>query len=137
MTFSSRIPGFHKLTQDGKLNKLKELVGLTEEEINLLKITESPVTIENVIGVMTLPIGLATNFIINKQERFITFALEEASVVAAASNLAKMTREHGGFETSNTGALMIGQIQVLDLQMPYYAAQQIHTSKDKILKLAN
>ncbi|OLS27794.1 MAG: 3-hydroxy-3-methylglutaryl-coenzyme A reductase [Candidatus Heimdallarchaeota archaeon LC_2] len=137
MTFSSRIPGFHKLTQDEKLNKLKGLVDLSDEEIAFLKVTESPVTIENVIGVMTLPIGLATNFIINGQEKLVTFALEEASVVAAASNLARMTRDHGGFETSNTGALMIGQIQVLDLQMPYFSAQQIHSNKEKILKLAN
>ncbi|MFV2014691.1 MAG: hydroxymethylglutaryl-CoA reductase, degradative [Candidatus Heimdallarchaeota archaeon] len=137
MTFSSRIPGFHKLSQDEKLSKLKDLVDLTEEEINTLNVTEPPVTIENIIGVMTLPIGLATNFVINGKERLITFAIEEASVVAAASNLARMTREHGGFETSNTGALMIGQIQILDLQMPYYSAQQIHSNKDKILKLAN
>ncbi|MHA2028621.1 MAG: hydroxymethylglutaryl-CoA reductase, degradative [Candidatus Kariarchaeaceae archaeon] len=137
MTFSSRIPGFHKLSQDEKLNKLKELVDLTDDEIKSLNVTEPPVTIENTIGVMTIPIGLATNFIINGQEKLITFAIEEASVVAAASNLAKMTRDLGGFETSNTGAFMIGQIQVLDLQMPYYSAQQIHTNKDKILKIAN
>lgn len=137
MTFSSRIPGFHKLTQDEKLSKLKELVDLTDDEISSLNVAEPPVTIENIIGVMTLPLGLATNFIINGKERLITFAVEEASVVAAASNLAKMTRELGGFETSNTGAMMIGQIQVLDLQMPYYSAQQIHSIKDKILKLAN
>lgn len=137
MTFSSRISGFHKLSQDEKLAKLKELVGLTDEDIANITVTTPPVTIENIIGVMTVPIGVATNFTINDQDRFVTFAVEEASVVAAASNTARMTRDHGGFHTTSTGPIMIGQIQLLDVTNPYFASQVIHSHKDEILKLAN
>ncbi|MHA2248748.1 MAG: hydroxymethylglutaryl-CoA reductase, degradative [Candidatus Kariarchaeaceae archaeon] len=137
MTFSSRISEFHKLKQDQKLLKLKELIGLTDDEINILTGMDAPVTIENIIGVIPIPIGLATNFTINGQDRFVTFAIEEASVVAAASNLAKIARKHGGFHTSNTEPHMIGQIQLLDVPNPVYASQEILSKKEEILKLAN
>ncbi|MDH5645132.1 MAG: hydroxymethylglutaryl-CoA reductase, degradative, partial [Candidatus Heimdallarchaeota archaeon] len=120
-----------------KVEKLKELVNLTDDEAKLLLANDAPVQIENIIGVMTVPIGMATNFTINGKDRFITFAVEEASVVAAASNAARMARPHGGFFTSNTGPFMIGQIQVLDVQLPSFASQEILSKKEEILKLAN
>ncbi len=140
--FTSRIKGFHNLSFEEKLQKIKELRGLSEEDIETLKATNPPYElfdrmIENNIGIMQIPIGLATNFIVDGKEVLIPMAVEESSVVAAASNLARMTREHGGFMTSNTGSIMIGQIQVLDLDTPYFAAQKIHMEKEKILKLAN
>jgi len=140
--FSSRIKGFHNLSFEEKLAKVKELRGLTDEEVATLKAENPPYQlfdrmIENNIGIMQIPIGVATNFIVDGVEVLIPMAVEEASVVAAASNLAKMTREHGGFRTSNTGSIMIGQIQILDLDTPYYAAQKLQIEKEKILQLAN
>ncbi len=134
---NSRIPGFHKLSIYERISKLDEMIDLTPEEIKNLRVSEPPVTIENMIGVMTLPIGVATNFKINGKDRFITFAVEEASVVAAASNAAKMAREHGGFFTSNSGSRMIGQIQLVNVSEPNYASQIIMSHKKEILDLAN
>lgn len=142
MEFSSRIQGFHKLSQDERITKIKELCKLSQEEIDVLVVKKPALElfdkmIENNIGVMQVPIGVATNFIIDGKERLVTMAVEEASVVAAASNAARMTRPHGGFFTSNTGSHMIGQIQVLDVTAPEFAAQEILANKQKILDLAN
>ena len=137
MSINSRIPGFHKLSIDERLAKIKEIVDLTDDEISMLKSAKAQVTIENIIGVMTTPIGLATNFLVDGQDRFVTMAVEEASVVAAASNAAKMTRDLGGFITSNTGSTMIGQIQLLDVPNPNFATQQILSRKDELINLAN
>ena len=95
MTFTSALGGFHKLSQDEKIKKIQELIGLSEDEVSVLTVTDPPVTIENMIGVMTMPIGIATNFKINDVDKLITFAVEEASVVAAASNAAKIARFNG------------------------------------------
>ena len=125
MTFTSALGGFHKLSQDEKIKKIQELIGLSEDEVSVLTVTDPPVTIENMIGVMTMPIGIATNFKINDVDKLITFAVEEASVVAAASNAAKIARFNGGFTTSNTGPFMIGQIQLLEVPNPKKAAKNI------------
>ena len=137
MSINSRIPGFHKLSIDERLAKIKEIVDLTDKEVSMLKSAKPQVTIENIIGVMTTQIGLATNFLIDGEDRFVTMAVEEASVVAAASNAAKMARDLGGFITSNTGSIMIGQIQLLNVPNPNFATQQILSKKDELIKLAN
>ena len=74
--------------------------------------------IENVVGGITIPMGMATNFLINGKDYLVPMALEEPSVVAAASNAAKMARVKGGFHVTNTGPVMIGQIQTVDVQRP-------------------
>ena len=137
MSINSRIPGFHKLSIDERLAKIKEIVDLTDSEISILKSSKPQVTIENIIGVMTIPIGVATNFLVDGKDRLVTMAVEEASVVAAASNAAKMTRDLGGFITSNTGSIMIGQVQLLDVPNPNFATQEILSRKDELIKLAN
>ena len=75
--------------------------------------------IENVIGVMPVPLGIATNFVINGKDRLIPMAIEEPSVVAAASNAARMARSTGGFHTTSTEPIMIGQIQIVDAPDPH------------------
>ncbi len=139
---TSRIEGFHKLSQNEKIDKIKQMAGLTDDEVKILTAQNVPMDlfdrmIENNIGVMTVPIGVATNFIIDDTSRLVPMAVEESSVVAAASNAAKMTRNHGGFHTSSTGSYMIGQIQVLDLQTPEFASHIILSNKEQLLKLAN
>lgn len=137
MDYNSALSGFHKLNMDDKITKIREMVDLTDDEISLLQVTKSQVTIENTIGVMTVPIGVATNFKINGVDKLVTIAVEEASVVAAASNAAKIARKHGGFFTSNTGAHMIGQMQILNVLNPEFATHKIIERKEEIIKLAN
>jgi hydroxymethylglutaryl-CoA reductase len=93
--------------------------------------------IENVIGVFPLPLGIATNFFINGQDYLIPMVIEEPSVVAAASNAAKMARSSGGFITSSTAPVMIGQIQTVNVRDPHRARLAIYSNKAEILSKAN
>ena len=140
---SSRIPGFYKLSVEERLKKVAELVNLTEEEIDLLRkegnldLEIADRMIENVIGTMAYPFGIATNFLINEKDYLIPMVIEEPSVVAAASNAAKMTRSKGGIHTSSTGPIMIGQIQLVNVKDPYAQKMRILEEKEEILKIAN
>jgi len=140
---SSRIPGFYKLPAEERLRKVAELANLTEEEINLLKkegnldLEIADRMIENVIGTMAYPFGIATNFLINEKDYLIPMVIEEPSVIAAASNAAKMTRSKGGIYTSSTGPIMIGQIQLVNVKDPYAQKMRILEEKEEILKIAN
>lgn len=93
--------------------------------------------IENVIGAIPIPLGIAVNFLINNRDYLIPMAIEEPSVVAAASYAAKMAREGGGFFTSSTPPIMIGQIQAIGIQDPYAAKMRILQAKEEILNKAN
>lgn len=139
---SSRIPGFYRISVEERLEKVAEFADLTDEEKKLLLEKGLPLEIadrmiENVIGTFELPLGIATNFLIDGKEYLIPMAIEEPSVVAAASNAAKMAREGGGFFTDYSGNIMIGQIQVLGLDDPYSAKFEVLRNKDEIIKLAN
>ncbi len=140
---SSRIPGFYKLSVRERLEKVAEFAGLSEEEMKLLISTASLTLdiadrmIENVIGTFELPLGIATNFLIDGKDYLIPMVIEEPSVVAAASNAAKMARESGGFVTDYTGSVMIGQIQVTKLSDPYAARFEVLRNKDEIIQKAN
>jgi len=139
---SSRIPGFYKFSFKKRLKILEGFAGLNKEEIKILsnrgalgEIGER--MLENVVGAMPLPLGIATNFLINGKDYLIPMAIEEPSVVAAASNAAKMAREKGGFKTSSTTPIMIGQIQVVNLSNLAKAELNILKNKKKILEIAN
>ena len=93
--------------------------------------------IENTIGTFALPLGIATNFRINGKDYLVPMVLEEPSVVAAASNAAKMAREKGGFRTSSTGPVMIGQIQLTGIPHPQAARHRILERRQEILDLCN
>ncbi len=143
MVENSRISGFHKLTREERIAKVKELTGISDEEIEPL-ISPGSVDlaildrmIENVIGSMTLPLGIATNFRINGKDYLIPMAIEEPSVVAAASNAARMARPHGGFFATDTGPVMRAQVQAVNVPSPHAAKMKIIESKEEILKLAN
>ena len=140
---SSLISGFYKLSPKQRLAVVKEFADLTDEEAALLQNMGSlPMDladrmIENVIGAFPVPLGIGTNFLINKRDFLIPMAIEEPSVVAAASYAAKMARDGGGFHTSSTPPIMIGQIQVVNVKDPYAAKMRVIGSKDEILKKAN
>jgi hydroxymethylglutaryl-CoA reductase len=93
--------------------------------------------IENVIGAIPMPLGIGVNFLINDRDYLIPMAIEEPSVVAAASYAAKMARDGGGFHTSSTPPIMIGQIQVTSVKDPHAARMRVMQSKQEILKKAN
>lgn len=138
----SDISGFHKLPVDERLKKVREFAGLTKEEEALLKKTgalgldSANRMIENVIGTTQFPFGIATNFLINGKDYLIPMAIEEPSVVAAASYSAKLARPAGGFRTSSTDPVMIGQIQLLT-DKPEEAGKKILSRKQELLDLAN
>ena len=140
---TSRISGFYKLSPEERLRIVKEFAGLTDEEASLLRDTGSlkidlaDRMIENVIGAFPIPLGVAVNFLINGRDYLIPMAIEEPSVVAAASYGAKMAREGGGIFTSSTEPIMIGQIQSVGIKDPYRAKMSILEAKDEILKKAN
>jgi len=93
--------------------------------------------IENVVGTMPIPLGIAVNFLINRRDYLVPMAIEEPSVVAAASNAAKMARVKGGFFTSSTEPIMIGQVQTVGIDNPQAAKKAILAVKEEILKKAN
>jgi hydroxymethylglutaryl-CoA reductase len=139
----SRIPGFYRLSPKERLELVKKFAGLNEEEAAVLRNTGSLGTelanrmIENVIGGFTLPLGVATNFKINNKDYLVPMALEEPSVLAAASNAAKMARIRGGFTASAGEPRMIGQIQLVAVPDPEMAKRVIEERKEEILSLAN
>ena len=143
MQGSSEVPGFYKLSMDERMNIVKKLTGLPDEEARLLANTGglpaevADRMIENVVGGITYPMGIAVNFKVNGKDYLVPMALEEPSVVAAASNAAKMARAKGGFKVTNTGPLMIGQIQVVDVKDPQGAKSKLLGKKAEILKKAN
>jgi hydroxymethylglutaryl-CoA reductase len=143
MSKSSLVSGFYKLSPKERLAFVKEFAGLSDQECALLRNTGSlPLDladrmIENVIGATPVPLGIAVNFQINKRDYLIPMAIEEPSVVAAASYAAKMVREGGGFHTSSTPPIMIGQIQAVGIKDPYAARMRVIQTKEEILKKAN
>jgi len=143
MQESSEQPGFYKLPMAERLKLVQRLTGLTDEEAKILGNTGAlPAEmadrmIENVIGGITLPMGVATNFLINGKDYLVPMAIEEPSVVAAASNAAKMSRVKGGFRVTNTGPVMIGQIQTFEVNDPYGARMDLLLHKQEVFVKAN
>ncbi len=131
------------MTLKERLTKVAELAGLSEEDVKTLT-KEGPLPldiadkmIENVIGTMPLPLGIATNFLINGKDYLVPMAIEEPSVVAAASNAAKMCRAGGGIRSLATEPLMISQIQLVNVPSPHTAKYVILERKKEIIDLAN
>ncbi|MFQ5870827.1 MAG: hydroxymethylglutaryl-CoA reductase, degradative [Candidatus Geothermarchaeales archaeon] len=143
MARTSEITGFYKLSPREKLEAVKKFADLTDEDVEIirsmggLELELANRMIENVIGAMAVPLGVAVNFRVNDKDYLVPMAIEEPSVVAAASNAAKMARSKDGFHTSDTGPVMIGQIQALDIKDPQGARLRILAAKEEILKKAN
>ncbi|MDI6883664.1 MAG: hydroxymethylglutaryl-CoA reductase, degradative [Hadesarchaea archaeon] len=143
MARTSDVSGFYKLSPEERLKFVQDFAGLSDEEAGLLRKTgaleleQANRMIENVIGTTELPVGVATNFLINGKDYLIPMAIEEPSVVAAASNAAKMARPRGGFYTESTPPVMIGQIQLVDVKNPLEAREKIIAAKEQILIKAN
>ncbi|MGD9131716.1 MAG: hydroxymethylglutaryl-CoA reductase, degradative [Candidatus Bathyarchaeota archaeon] len=143
MKKTSQVSGFYKLSPKERMKYVKDFAKLTDEEVKILQSTGAlemelaDRMIENVVGTFPLPLGIAMNFLINKKDYMIPMAIEEPSVVAAATYAAKMARKKGGFFTSSTDPVMIGQIQAVDIKDPFAAKMKILSAKKEILKKAN
>jgi len=142
LTATSRLEGFYRLSVPERQRRLTDRYNLTENEITAL--TDGGLSlelanrlIENVVGIHGLPLGIATNFQINGRDYLIPMAIEEPSVVAAASHAAKLVRNAGGFTASADTPLMIGQVQVLDIPDVEAAREKIFAARDEITKLAD
>ena len=140
---TSQVSGFYKLSPQERLKYVKDFANLTDEEVKILQSTGAldmelaDRMIENVVGTFPLPLGIAMNFLINKKDYLIPMAIEEPSVVAAATYAAKIARKKGGFFTSSTDPVMIGQIQAVDINDPFAAKMKILSAKKEILEKAN
>jgi len=139
---TSRIVGFYNLPLGQRLKKLAEASGLTTEEIIAFQVSgltmaQADHMVENAIGTFALPLGIGLNFIVNGRELLIPMAIEEPSVIAGASFMAKLVRAGGGFNTTTTEPEMIGQMQVLDIQDLFSASVKLLEQKPQLLAEAN
>lgn len=137
---TSQISGFYKKSIDERRAILRDWLGVDEPSLPLdggLDEAQADAMIENVVGRYALPFAVATNFMINGRDYLVPMVVEEPSVVAAVSNAAKMFRAGGGFTTSSDDPIMIGQIQVLDLEDPQSAAQSVMEQRESLLAAAD
>ena len=140
----SRIPNFYKMPINERLDAVYERGLISKKDYKLLKnqqqqldINSADKMIENVIGVMGMPIGLGLNFLINDKEYVIPMAVEEPSIVAALSAAAKISRSGGGFKTECTDPILTGQIQVVAIKNLEQARNDLLSRKQEIIDLAN
>lgn len=138
-TTNSRIPGFYNLTLEARRAELASQGLLTPESLAALSgeaglnMDQAQHMIENVVGLYALPLGIGLNFLINRREVLIPMVVEEPSIVAGASFMAKLARAGGGFIASTTAPEMIGQIQVLDLTDASAARLALLEARDALL----
>lgn len=138
----SRIEGFYKLAATDRLDEIADRADLSDETVAGLRGTGLSLEAaddvsENVIGTLEYPIGVATNFRIDETDRLIPMAVEETSVVAAASYAARMARPTGGFHTQVSGPQMIAQIQTTDIASPESAKIAVLRAKESLIEQAN
>ncbi|MEK0322516.1 MAG: hydroxymethylglutaryl-CoA reductase, degradative [Nitrosopumilus sp.] len=139
----SSISKFFEKSRKERLDIVANFANLSNEELDILQSNNGGISydkadkmVENAIGTFSLPLGIATNFKINSKDYIIPMVIEEPSVIAAASKGAKIARIKGGFEVTADESYSIGQIQVLDVDIPS-AIQKITSSSNEILQLAN
>src|SRR5262245_1210518 len=135
MSGGSRIPGFYRLSVEERRARLH---GLTPDDraaldTGGLDLETADGMIENVVGTHALPLGVALNFRVDGQDVVVPMAVEEPSVVAAASNAARIVRAAGGFWTEVDPPVMTGQIQVVDVADPDGAVRRIDAARAELL----
>jgi len=140
----SRIPQFYKMSVPERVRMVRDRGLLDANDYqnlqsgrHTLSVQLADKMIENVIGVMGLPVGLGLNFLINDKEYVVPLVVEEPSIVAALSSAAKLARQAGGFEVLSQDPLLIGQVQIVDVPNPARAKAALLQRKHEILNLAN
>ncbi len=147
MPQTSRISGFYNLTPAARRAIVTDWADLTPEQAAGLEtllassgglpLEQADKMVENVVGTYALPLGIATNFVVNGRDVLVPMVIEEPSVVAGASFAAKLARGGGGFHAETTEPLMIGQMQVLEVADLPEAAARVRREKKRLLDLAN
>ena len=139
----SSISKFFEKSRQERLDVVANFVNLSHEELEILQNDNGGISfdkadkmVENAIGTFSLPLGIATNFKINDKDYVVPMVIEEPSVIAAASKGAKVARIKGGFEVSADASFSIGQIQILDVDIPS-AISKIKNATNEIIQLAN
>jgi hydroxymethylglutaryl-CoA reductase len=137
------LENFHRMSREERLLKLRTVCGLTEEETRILS-GETPFPlevaehlIENVVGSFPLPIGVATNFRIDGRDVLIPMAVEETSIIAAASSAAKWVKREGEIRTEARGKLIIGQIQLPNVRNVAHTRAALAENREELIALAN
>lgn len=142
---TSRLKGFYKLKRGERLDVLRDFANLPSDQTRLLgqdgalPFEVADLFIENALGSFPLPFGVATSFRVNGRDYVVPMAVEESSVIAAASNAARWVYESGGFSAEMISSLMIGQIQLLDLAPSEFRAtrEKIALAGAELLRIAN
>ena len=139
----SSISKFFEKSRQERLDIVANFANLSNEELGILQNGNGGISfdkadkmVENAIGTFSLPLGIATNFKINGKDYVVPMVIEEPSVIAAASKGAKVARIKGGFEVSADESFSIGQIQMLDVDIPS-AISEIKNARNEIIQLAN
>ncbi|HEY1211779.1 MAG TPA: hydroxymethylglutaryl-CoA reductase, degradative [Nitrososphaera sp.] len=131
---------FYEMSREERLDTVRRATGISDDfEVMLrpLSFEDANKMIENAIGIMSIPMGIATNFVINNREYLIPMAIEEPSIIAAVSKAAKISKVKGGFTTEADDPLMIGQVQVVGLGSSKHTRAKILRNKRKLLSIAN
>ncbi len=142
MALSSRIPGFYRLSIEQRIREISQRAELDFEQLRRtfaeggLDPERADKVVENVLGVYGLPLGVALNFTLNGRDRLIPMVVEEPSVIAAASNAARMVRNAGGFQTEMVEELMTTQVQLFDVPDADRAETAVQAAREELLELA-
>ena len=140
---TSRLLGFYALPIKERLRVIARLCNLAPEEIRVLEsgdglsLDQVDTMIENALGILPLPLGVATNFQINHRDYLVPMSIEEPSVIASASNAAKIVRKAGGFRADASERRMVGQIQVVNCPDFVESRERVINQADELLNLAN
>ena len=141
---SSRIPNFFKMGIEQRVAALRDRGVLTEEDLRILhsgehtlKLHIADKMIENVVGVFGLPLGVGLNFLVNGRDYIVPLSVEEPSIVAGLSGAARTARLSGGFQAETTEPILIGQVQVVQLEDLAAAREAVLARKEEIVNLAN
>jgi hydroxymethylglutaryl-CoA reductase len=138
----SRLPGFYKLSVAERRALVAERSGVELDtlcaalEAGGIDVTTADKLVENVLGTYALPFGVALNVQVNGVDRLVPMVVEEPSVIAAASNAARMVRHAGGFTAEMSEALMISQIELRGLAEPEVALRRLETEAEHLLSVA-
>ena len=133
---TSRLTGFYRLSIAERRRLLADRLGLSPAETGALPLDVADVMVENAVGTFALPLGVALNFRVNDHDRVIPMAVEEPSVIAAASNAALIARAGGGFTAEADPSVMIGQIQLVDVPDPPAAMERLVAARARLVLAA-
>jgi hydroxymethylglutaryl-CoA reductase len=140
---NSKIPGLYRKPVTERIRALVDKGYLPSAQAEnllagepLLNIRAADRMAENVIGVFGLPFGVAPNFVVDGKDYVVPMVVEEPSVIAGVSNAAKLFGKHGGFRTEFTESLLIGQIQLIDIEDPDAAINKLAGARDRLLDIS-